>query len=164
MRDRDQDSLLAGVKRAVVNWGGHLERTYSDDHGQYAVRLSYRGETFIAVAKQSAHHGLASFMDSVVGRAAHQDVLLLEFFGEGPTLGSVYVFRPDTVASEGRESHGASKQDVPTEWLELPLEHGCTLGDYITNRDVPGEPSSTASVEEQNQKPETTRPKLTDYA
>lgn len=151
---RDQDSLLADAKRAVVQWGGHLNRTYSDNHGQYGIRITYRGETFIAVAKQTAHKNRASFAQRVVKRADSQDVLLCEFFGEDPTLGSVYVFRPETVLEEGRESHGTSKKGTPTDWYELGLDHGCTLGDYVTGREVPAKPSEKS-----------TRPvAITDYA
>lgn len=136
-----QDSLLASVKRAVVAWGGDLRRSYSDQHGHYAVRFTYRGETYIGVAKERPVGGLASFMQQVVRRAADQDVLLVEFFGDSPTLADAYVFRPDTVLQEGSESRGASKKDVQTDWYELPLDHGVLLGDYVSGREVPPAPA-----------------------
>lgn len=151
---REQGSLLTGVRRAVVRWGGSIRRVYSDDHGQYAVRITYRGETFIAVAKQTVHKNRASFAQRVVERAAAQDVLLLEFFGEDPTLGTGYVFRPDTILEEGVESHGVSKKQTPTDWYELDLDHGVTLGDYVTGQEELPAPSEN----------DTRTAAITDYA
>jgi len=136
----DQDSLLADVKRNIVRWGGDLRRSYGDGHGQYAIRFRFRGETFIGVAKQQPQGGLASFMQKVTLRAVDQDVLLVEFFGEDPTLGDAYVFQPATVLEASDESQGASKKDVPTDWYELPLKHGVLLGDYVSGREAPPGP------------------------
>lgn len=137
----DQDSLLADVKRNIVTWGGDLRRSYGDGHGQYAIRFRFRGETYIGVAKQQPERGLASFMQKVTRRALDQDVLLVEFFGEDPTLGDAFVFQPITVLEAGTESQGASKKDVPTDWYELPLKHGVLLGDYVSGRrDAPEPP------------------------
>lgn len=138
----EEANLLADVKRAVVTWGGELRRSYSDDHGEYALRFEYRGETFIAVAKMQPERGLASFMQKVARRAAGQEVLLVEFFGEEPTLSDAYVFDPDTVLEESDESQGASKKEVPTDWYELPLAKGVLLGDFVSGREKPPEPST----------------------
>lgn len=151
-----QDSLLSDVKKAVVTWGGSLGRVYSDDHGAYAIRIRYRGQTFIAVAKQEPVRGLASFSQTIVKRAAHQDVLLAEFFGEEPTLGNVYVFDPVTVLETADESRGSSRKGVSVDWYELPLDHGVCLGDFVSGR---AEPPRADEVAE-----EKTPSTLLDYA
>lgn len=138
-------SLLADVKRAVVTWGGTLRRSYGDRHGDFAVRFTFRGETFIGVAKREPVHGLASFMQEVAHKADRRDAYLVEFFGSDPGLGDAYVFDPSTVISEGQTSHGTSKKEVPTEWYELPLEKGVLLGDFVSGRAEPeGPPSEEA--------------------
>ena len=136
-----KEILLTDAKKAVVAWGGTVRRTYGDEHGDFAFRFTFRGETFIGVSKQSAHQGLASFMQTVTRRAAHQDALLVEFFGEEPTLGSAYVYRPETVVEEGEQSVGNSKKGIKTEWYQLPLEKGVLLGDFVSGRAEPPEPS-----------------------
>lgn len=145
MTDRERDSLLAGVKKAIVTWGGNIRRTYGDDHGDYAVRFHFRESTFIGVAKKYADADRASFMQSVVRRAAGQDILLAEFFGEQPTLSTVYVFLPVTVLEVGRESQGLSKKDVMTDWYELDLDHGVMLGDFVSGRGAPPRPPAEAT-------------------
>lgn len=133
-------SLLAGVREAVVTWGGVLRRTYGDEHGDYAIRFRLRGETFIGVAMQRVRDGRASFTPRVTRLARDQELLLVEFFGAEPTLGSAYVFSPRTVIEERRTSRGRSKKGVPTDWYEVPLEHGVLFGDYLTQRASPPEP------------------------
>lgn len=137
----EEESLLTEAKKAVTTWGGTVRRSYGDDHGSFAFRFTYRGETFIGVSKKSAHNGLASFMQGIARRAAHQEVLLVEFFGSNPTLGNSYVFQPVTVIEDGEESVGDSKKDVQTDWYQLPLDQGILLGDYVSGRAVPPEPS-----------------------
>lgn len=154
----EEDNLLDGVKEAVVTWGGTLKRSYGDGHGQYAIRFTLRGETYIGVAKQQPERGLASFMQKVARRAADQDVHLVEFFGATPTLGDAFVFRADTVLEDGDESHGDSKLDVPTDWYELPLGRGCLLGDYLTGNDQPAEPRT------RKPEPRAETKGITDYA
>lgn len=140
-----QDSLLTDAKRAVTTWGGRVSRSYGDDHGSYAFRFALHGERYIGVSKKSAHQGLASFEQAVARRAAHQDVSLVEFFGEEPTLGSAYVFQPETVIEDGEVSVGSSKKGVKTEWYQLPLEKGVLLGDFVSGREEPPEPSEEES-------------------
>jgi len=140
-----KEVLLTNAKKAVVAWGGTVRRTYSDEHGDFAFRFTFRGETFIGVSKQSAHQGLASFMQTITRQAAHQDTLLVEFFGEEPTLGSAYVYRPETVVEKGEESVGKSKKGIKTEWYQLPLEKSVLLGDFVSGRAEPSEPSEEES-------------------
>jgi hypothetical protein len=139
------DSLLTDAKKAVVDWGGTVRRSYGDDHGDFAFRFTFRRETFIGVSKQAAHQGLASFEQTVTRRAAHQDDLLVEFFGADPTLGSAYVYRPETVIDAGEESVGDSKKGIRTEWYQLPLEKGVLLGDYVSGRGEPSKPTDEAA-------------------
>lgn len=141
----EEDSLLTEAKRAVTTWGGTVRRSYGDDHGSYAFRFTFRGETYIGVSKKSAHNGLASFEQGIARRAAHQDVPLVEFFGDNPTLGNSYVFQPETVIEDGEVSVGNSKKDVRTEWYQLPLEKGVLLGDVVSGRAEPPEPSEEDS-------------------
>lgn len=136
----DEESLLTEAKKAVTTWGGTVRRSYGDEYGSFAFRFTYRGETYIGVSKKSAHNGLASFEQGIARRAAHQEVPLVEFFGDNPTLGNSYVFQPVTVIEDGDVSVGNSKKDVKCEWYQLPLEKGVLLGDFVSGRAVPPEP------------------------
>jgi len=140
----EEESLLTEAKKAVTAWGGTVRRSYGDDHGNYAFRFDHRGKTYIGVSKKSAHNGLASFEKRITGRAADQEVPLVEFFGSDPTLGSSYVFQPATVIQDGEVSVGESKKEVRCEWYQLPLEKGVLLGDYVSGRGSPPEPSEEA--------------------
>lgn len=151
-----QRSLLADAKRGIVTWGGTLKRSYGDDQGDYAVGFSFRGNSFIGVSKEYAERNLASFEQTVARRARDQDVYLVEFFGAEPTLGDAYVFNPETVLEDGVESHGSSKKGTPTEWYEISLNQGVLLGDFVSGRAEPSEPSP----EEEKDQPVG----ITDYA
>jgi hypothetical protein len=133
-------SLLTNAKKAVADWGGTVRRSYGDDHGDFAFRFTFREETFIGVSKQAAHQGLASFEQTITRRAAYQDALLVEFFGTDPTLGSAYVYWPETVIKAGEESVGNSKKGIRTEWYQLPLKKGVLLGDFVSGRAEPSKP------------------------
>lgn len=136
----EEESLLTEAKKAVTAWGGTVRRSYGDEYGSFAFRFTFRGETYIGVSKKSAHNGLASFEQGIARRAAHQEVPLVEFFGDSPTLGNSYVFQPVTVIEDGDVSVGNSKKDVKTEWYQLPLEKGVLLGDFVSGRAVPADP------------------------
>lgn len=142
----DDDSLLVAVKRALVQWGWHLIRTFEDGYGAFAVKAEYCGDTYYCVAKQYAHADLASFMQKVVRRADGQDALLVEFLGEQPRLGNAWVFDPEYVAANADDSRGLSKKDVDTDWYELNLEHGALLGDFLAGRDEPDRVAADADT------------------
>ena len=132
-RQGNQTSSINELRKRAVDWGFDIERNYRDDRGIFCIRVSTSRKSIYCITKDYKYKGMASFPLRVVRRADDYNRPVCVFFDE-PTLGSGYVFNADTVKSEGIEN----KQDVPlpnrSDWIDIDLEYGVVLGDYISNR------------------------------
>lgn len=130
---REQDSDVSSIKTLrsrVVDWGFDIERNFRDDRGVFCIRIGTPRNSIYCITKKYKYKNMASFPLRVVRRADDYDCPVCIFFDD-PTLGSGYVFDAETVKSEGMEN----KQDVPlpnrSKWIDIDLEYGVVLGDYI---------------------------------
>jgi hypothetical protein len=115
-------------------WGWTVVRTFSDDRGDYCVKVQMERAAFYCTTKRYPYKEMASFPRRVALRAHDNDHLLAIFFGDVPEMGNAYVFRPEIVVDDGipnRDDRSPKKQKT---WLDIPLDRGVLLGDYVSGR------------------------------
>jgi hypothetical protein len=113
--------------------GFRIIKPIKDSDGTIAYWLRYDDEDFVLVTKEYAYRGLASFMERVVDHAADSGITLVFYENTNETL---TVFDPAYYKSRGALSHGKSKT-ADARWLELPLEDGTPLGNYVSGASSP---------------------------
>jgi hypothetical protein len=113
--------------------GFAIVKPIKDSDGTIAYWLRRNGEEFVLVAKEYAYRGLASFMERVVHQAAENDITLVFYENKHQTYTA---FDAPYYRSHGALSHGKSKTR-DSRWLEVPLEDGATLDDYLREASTP---------------------------
>lgn len=113
--------------------GFHIVNPIDDPDGTIAYWLKRDGEDFVLVTKEYAYRGLASFMETVVQNAANAGITLIFYENDDE---SFTVFDADYYAATAKLSRGKSKTR-DARWLELDLEAGVGLGDYLLRGKTP---------------------------
>lgn len=129
-------SGMSLVRDAAVNWGWKIARTHRDDFGVFALKLYTGNEHVYCITKEMPYQGCASFPRKVARRAADNDCPVAIFFGEQPRLGNSHLFDSSTVLDEGYPNMECTSPTRRKMWLDIPLEKGVLLGDYISGRDT----------------------------
>lgn len=141
--DLRDDELLTNVYRAISRWPKWRQvRDYADDYGRYAFLVESPVAYHLCAAKGELYRGLASFMEhKIVERCRDLDCdhdpryRLTLFVGTPPTMGSAWVFHPETVRTVADQFQTTSKKGAPVDALQLDADRwGVLLGDYVSRQ------------------------------
>lgn len=113
--------------------GFRIVQALTDPDGTIGYGVERGGEKFVLVAKEYAFKGLASFMESLVKKAKRHGFMLLFYENDGETY---TVFDSAYYTKHGKLSRGRSKTR-DTRWLELPLDEGVALDEYLRGAGLP---------------------------
>lgn len=127
-------SRIKALKKQASMWGWQLVRSYRDRRGVFCVKIKTDRSVLYCITKDYAYKQQASFPRRVALRAADTGQPVAIFFGDKPEMGNAYVFDSQLVIEEGHENTEDRDVRNPQVWLDIPLERGVILGDYISGR------------------------------